>query len=74
MFVKAIIVPLVLILCFGGGFVVVNKPYNSLAVSGVFTLAAGLLGFGYLSGWFRLGSVLLMILGLVLISVARPKK
>lgn len=73
MLIKAMLVPLVLIICFGGGFVALNKPFNSRAVAGIACLALGILGMGYLRGMLRVGAAVILLLGIFLLVVARPK-
>lgn len=50
MMFKAIVVPLALILFFGGGFVALTKPYNTKAILIVFGLATALLVLGLATG------------------------
>lgn len=48
--IKAMIVPMVLIIIFGGGFVAFNKPFKPLAVAMLGGLVVSILIFGYAKG------------------------
>lgn len=50
MIFKAMIIPLVLIICFGGSFVALTKPFNLKATTTVFGLALAVLAYGYTHG------------------------
>lgn len=74
MLIKAMIVPLVLIICFGGGFVALTKPFNARATFVIFAFALAVLVFGYASGapkWIAGLAILGAIGGLY---VSRVKK
>ena len=50
MLFKAMIVPLILVICFGGGFVALTKPFNPKAVVVVACLLVSVVVFGYAKG------------------------
>ena len=55
MLVKGMIVPLVLLVCFGGYFVARTKPFNPTAVGVVACMAVSALVLGYAHGIVRAG-------------------
>ena len=48
--IKAMIVPFVLIICFGGGFVALTRPFKPLAIGLLAGVAICALVFGYARG------------------------
>ena len=74
MLIKAMLVPLILIICFGGGMVALTKPFNSKAVSLVALLAVslGILGYGH--GLIKLVGAVGLLLALYGIFAIRGKR
>lgn len=70
---KAAIIPLVLILCFGGGFVALTKPFNIRATVVIFGLALAILVFGYSNGFVKVGAALAILGCLALLFSGRLK-
>jgi len=74
MLLKAAIIPLVLIICFGGGFVALTKPFNARATFIVFALALALLVFGYAAGAPKWIAGLAIVGALLGLSFGRVRK
>ena len=71
---KAIVVPLLLVLCFGGGFIALHKPFNPRAVFIFFGLTILLAIFGFASGMSKWISLFALILAGVALTLGRVKK
>ncbi|MBI1334527.1 MAG: hypothetical protein GC165_16790 [Armatimonadetes bacterium] len=74
MIFKAMVVPLVLIICFGGGFVAMTKPFNLKATSIIFALALGVLAYGYTRGVFKLVAAGVILTSLFLLFSGKLKR
>jgi hypothetical protein len=73
MLIKAMLVPLVLIICFGGGFVALHKPFNIKAVVLIASLATSLLIMGFTGGFMKVIGALGVIVSLFGIYAVRGK-
>jgi hypothetical protein len=68
------LVPLILIICFGGGMVAVNKPFNSKAVFLLATLAISIAIFGFAAGVTKIVGAIGLVLSLFGIYSLRSKR
>lgn len=72
--IKAMLIPLALIICFGGGFVALTKPFNGRATFFIFLLAGALLLVAMASGlpkWIGVIAFIGAIIGLSFTKVKR---
>jgi hypothetical protein len=74
MLIKAMIIPLVLIICFGGGLVALTKPFNPKATIFIAGIAISTLVFGYAAGLMRLAGAIGLVLCLFGLYACRGKK
>ncbi len=74
MLFKAMLIPLILIVCFGGGFVALHKPFNVKAVVLIASLAVSLLIMGFTGGFLRVFGALGVIFSFFGIYAVRGKR
>ena len=74
MLIKAMLMPLILIICFGGGLVALTKPFNPKAVVVLAVLVISLLIFGYAAGVTRIFGAIGVVLSLFAIFAVRGKR
>ncbi|MEI8281643.1 MAG: hypothetical protein WCG75_04490 [Armatimonadota bacterium] len=74
MLIKAMLIPLILIVCFGGGFVALHKPFNLKAVALIVALAVSLLIMGFTGGFIRVIGALGVVVSLFGIYAVRGKR
>ena len=72
--IKAMLIPLILIVCFGGGFVALHKPFNIKAVAVIACLLVSVLVFGYAAGITRLFGAIGLVASLFALYAVRGKK
>ncbi len=74
MIFKAMVIPLVLILCFGGSFVALTKPFNPKATTAIFGLALGVLAYGYSHGIPKLIAAIVIVTCLIALLSGKLRK
>ncbi|MEI7985466.1 MAG: hypothetical protein WCI55_07535 [Armatimonadota bacterium] len=74
MLIKAMIIPFVLIICFGGGFVALTKPFNPKATIFIAGIAISAMVFGYAAGLMRLFGAIGLVVSLFGLYACRGKK
>ena len=74
MLVKGMIVPLVLLVCFGGYFVARTKPFNPTAVGVVACMAVSALVLGYAHGIVRVFGAIGLVVSLFALYAVRGKR
>jgi hypothetical protein len=68
------LIPFILIICFGGGMVALTKPFNSKAVLLVVALVVSLLVLGYAPGFTRVFGAVGAIISLIGLFAIRGKR
>lgn len=74
MLIKAMVLPLVLVICFSGYFVARTNPFNPKAVAVVACLAVSTLIFGFAPGFTRVFGAIGMLVSLFALYAVRGKR
>ncbi len=74
MLIKAMILPMVLVICFGGYFVARTNPFNPKAVAVIASLAISTLLFGFAPGYTRVFGAIGMLVSIFALYAVRGKR